>query len=50
MREKRYRRHNRKKHRYKTLERLYRLYTAHDNGMYMRQIDVFRRWLREDRK
>ena len=50
MRAKMYRRHNRKKHRYKMLARLYRLYTAHDGDMYCRQIDVFKRWLREDRE
>lgn len=50
MKVRRYRRHNREKHRYKTLERLYWLYTAHDNDMYVRQIEVFKTWMREDHR
>ena len=43
MKVQRYRRHNR----YKTLERLYSMYTA--RGMYIRQVELFKAWLREDR-
>jgi len=44
MKPERYRKHNRKKHRYKTLGKLFRLYTAHDDDMYCRQIEVLKRW------
>ena len=45
-----YRNSNRAKHRYKALERVYRLYANNDVDMAKKIVDTFRRWLRMDRR
>lgn len=45
-----YRNSNRHKHRYKAMERVYQLYAGGDTEMARKITDVFRMWLRMDRR